>query len=211
MIPLFMFFSVILIVSVIGGISGVFWWRQRNDLLAMTQYDQGVSHLQAGEYPKAIEAFTMALKRKKTLVDAQYGLGLTYLQQQRYYDGIKVLEPAVKEMPGNAIAHYNLGRAYINVGNLDDAFRVLNTALKLNPDIKEIHFNLARVFQEQGKIKQAKKYCQQALKLDGNYTRAKDYLEFLSGIRYVNPVNLDAIRQALKDFDSSDTEFMLSL
>jgi tetratricopeptide (TPR) repeat protein len=211
MIPLFVFLSVILIVSIIGGISGIFWWRQRNDLLAMTQYDHGVSYLQAGEYPKAIEAFSMALKRKKDLIDARYGLGLTYLQQQRYYDGIKMLEPAMKEMADNAIAHYNLGRAYINVGNLDEALRVLNTALKLSPDVKEIHFNLARVFQEQGKIEQAKKYCQQALKLDSNYTRAKDYLEFLSGIRYVNPVNLDAIRQALKNFDAGDTEFMLSL
>jgi tetratricopeptide (TPR) repeat protein len=122
-----------------------------------------------------------------------------------------MLNTAVKKMPRNAIAYYNLGRGYINVGNLDEARRALENAVNINPRIKEIHFNLARVFQEEGNIEQAKRHCQNALKLDSSYIKAKEYLDYLSEIRYMRPVNLAAIRQALMNFDQNDTEFMVKL
>lgn len=209
MIPLFLVLSVITIVS--GVIGGMYWWRQRSGYLAATHYNTGVSYLQTGKYPDAINEFTAALKRKKDLVDAQYGLGLTYVHQHRYQEGITMLESAVKAMPSNAIAHYNLGRAYITVGQLDEAQQVLKQALKVNPEVKEVHFNLARVYQEKGDLEQAKISCKHALKLDPNYGRAQDYLEFLSSIRHANPVNLEALRRALQDFDATDTSYMLTL
>jgi tetratricopeptide (TPR) repeat protein len=207
----FLLVSVIIIVSLIGSIGGLFWFRQRNSFLAMTHYDNGVSYLQTGEYSKAADEFKIALKRQGSLVDAQYGLGLTYIQQNRYQEGIEVLESVVREIPDNAIAYYNLGRAYINLGNLDKARRALEAALTINPEVKEIHFNLARLFQEKGNIEQARIYCRNALKLDSNYIKAKDYLNLLTGLRHVKSVNLEAIYKALKDFDQTDTEFMINL
>ena len=122
MIPLFGLLSVIIIASVIGS---AFWWRQRNEFLANDHYNNGVSYLQTGEYPKAIDEFHAALKRKRNLLDAQYGLGLTYVHQHRYPEGIAMLEKAVKQMSDNAIAYYNLGRVYITVGKLDEAQHAL--------------------------------------------------------------------------------------
>ena len=211
MTPLFWILSVIIIISLLGGIGGFFWFRQRKNFLALTHYNNGVVCLETGEYPKAVEEFKTALKRQRNFLDARYGLGLTYMKQQRYHEGIEMLKSAVKEMPRNAIAYYNLGQGYINVGNLDEARRVLENAVNINPKIKEIHFNLARVFQEKGNIEQAKKHCQNALKLDSNYTKAKEYLDFLSELRYMRPVNLDTIRRALSNFDQNDVEFMVKL
>ena len=93
MIPLFFLLSVITIVS--GMIGGMYWWRQHTRYLATTHYNTGVSYLQAGQYPEAIDEFTAALKRNNNLVDAQYGLGLTYVHQHRYHDGIAMLESAI--------------------------------------------------------------------------------------------------------------------
>lgn len=209
MIPLFLALSVITIVS--GIVGGVFWWRQHSRYLATSHYNAGVSYLQSNHYPKAIDEFTAALKRNANLVEAQYGLGLTYIHQHRYHEGITMLEAATQAMPDNAIAHYNLGRAYITVGQLDKAQQVLKHALAVNPAVKEVHFNLARVYQEKGDLKQAKAACQKALELEPDYTRAREYLEFLSTIRHTAPINLDAVRRALNDFDATDTAYMLTL
>lgn len=210
MLP-FLILSVIIIGSLLGGIGGLLWFRQRNKILALTHYDNGVSYLQTGEYPKALDEFSTAIKRQSNLVSARYGLGLTYLKQQQYQEGIEILESVVKEMPHNAIAHYNLGRTYITVGKLDQARWALETALKINPEIKEIHFNLARLFQEQGDLEQAKNSCNNALKLDSGYTKAQEYLNLLSGNYTGKPIDPEVIRRALKDFDHNDAEFMIRL
>lgn len=211
MMSLFITISVIIIVGVISGISGILWLRQRNFFLAATHYNNGVSYLQTESYPEAVDEFKAALKRQNTMLEARYGLGLAYLKQDRYREGIEMLEEVVRGMPKNAIAYYNLGRAYINVGKLDEAQHALETALKINPDIKEIYFNLSKVFQEKGKLDQAKLCCRNALKLDGNYSKAKEYLDRLNEIRYRIPLDYDLIRKALQNFDQDDTEFMIKL
>ena len=53
--PLFVLLSVIIIVSLVGGIGGFFWFRQRKNFLVLTHYNNGVSYLETGEYPKAVE------------------------------------------------------------------------------------------------------------------------------------------------------------
>jgi tetratricopeptide (TPR) repeat protein len=211
MISLFLVISIISFVGIVASISGILWFRQHNRFLTMNHYNNGVSHLQAGEYLKAVNEFKAALSRQKTLIEARYGLGLAYMKQRRYREGIEVLETVIRAMPRNAIAHYNLGRAYINVGNLDDAQRILETALHINPHIKEIYFNLSRVFQEKGDVEQAKRYCHDALQLDENYTKAKEYLNFLTQIRYTSAIDLELIQKALQNFDHNDTEFMIQL
>ena len=54
MIPLFLIISVIIFVGIVASISGIIWFRQHNRFLTMNHYNTGVSHLQAGEYLKAV-------------------------------------------------------------------------------------------------------------------------------------------------------------
>jgi len=211
LLPLVMI-SVISIVSlVIGGVSGWLWLQERRRLSIMAQYDRGVASLQQGESKQAIRAFTQALQRQEDFDDARYGLGLAYLQAHRYQEGIATLELVVQAMPHNAVAYYNIGHAYILMSNLDQAQEALEMALTLNPNLKEIHFNLSRVFQERGNLEQAKVYCQNALNLDSSYAKAREYFHALERIRPKAAFNLDVIHQALHDFDTQDTEFMLQL
>jgi tetratricopeptide (TPR) repeat protein len=209
MTPLVIILSFILVAGLASGIGAAIWLKQRNMRLAMTHYDQGVSYLHAGKYPRASNEFQHALKYHSSLIEARYGLGLTYLKQQHYQEGIAMLEAAVKEMPRNTTAFFNLGQAYIKVGNLAQARRALETAARLDPQMKEVQFSLARVFEAQGDLKQAQRHCQRALDLDANYTKAKEYFAILT--RDVSHTNPALIRRALADFDPHDTEFMLRI
>lgn len=207
----FLMLSIIVLVGLIGVVSGAIWFRQHLRFAAKLHYDKGVACLQTADYTRAEEEFRAALKRQPGLLEARYGLGCTYIQQQRYREGITTLKEVVKAMPQNGVAYYNLGMAYIAVGNLDDAQDVLKTALQFKPAMKEIHFNLSNVFLEKGDAKQASIHCENALKLDHDYIKAQELQKQLAEIRYVAPINLTLIRKALRDFDQNDAEFLIKL
>ncbi|PIE32128.1 hypothetical protein CSA56_16085 [candidate division KSB3 bacterium] len=211
MIPLFFVISVILIVGIIGGISGILWFRQHKRFLAMTHYNKGVSSLQAGDGEKAITEFTAALQRQHTHTGARYGLGLAYLKQQRYRESLPLLERAVKEMPRDAIALCNLGWAKLNTGKLDQAQHLLEKALQVNPALKEVYFTLGSVYKDRGDRELATNYYRQALQIDAGYSHAQKALEELSQIQYETPVDMGLIRKAMQHFDHQDTEFMIRL
>lgn len=207
----FVMISVIILVGLVGIVSGAIWLRQYLRFTAKLHYDQGVAYLQTADYPRAEEEFSAALKRQPRMLEARYGLGCAYVQQQRYREGIATLKEVVKAMPQNGVAYYNLGMAYIAVGNLDDAQAALKTALQFKPAMKEIHFNLSNVFLEKGDAKQASIHCENALKLDQNYVKAQELQKQIAEIRYVAPINLKLIRKALQDFDPNDAEFLIEL
>ncbi len=211
MMSLFFILCVIIVVGGIGVVSGIMWFRQHNLFLAMRHYNTGVLHLQQGEPRKAIQEFETALQRQRTLSAARYGLGLAYLKQQRHRESISLLETAVQEMPNDAMVHCNLGWAYLNVGKLEHAQQVLEKAVRINPNIKEIYFNLGLVFKERGDREQAVQHCRRALQLDADYVQAQNILEELSQIRYDAPINLERLREALRNFDDDDTELMIQL
>ncbi len=211
MVPPDVMIGVLVLVGLVGVVSGAIWLRQYLRFLAKLHYDKGVVSLQTADYTRAEEEFRAALKRQSRMIEARYGLGCTYVQQQRYREGIATLKEVVKAMPHNGVAYYNLGMAYIAVGNLDEAQEALQTALQLKPAMKEIHFNLSNVCLEKGDVKQASMHCENALKLDRDYSKAQELQKQLAEIRYVAPINLNLIRKALHDFDQDDTEFLIKL
>lgn len=211
MLSPFLMIGIIVLVGLVGIVSGGIWLYQYFRFAAKLHYDKGVAYLQTSNYTRAEEEFRAALKRRPGMLEARYGLGCTYVQQQRYREGIAMLKEVVKAMPQNGVAYYNLGMAYIAVGNLDDAQEALKTALQFKPTMKEIHFNLSNVFLEKGDAKQASIYCENALKLDHDYVKAQELQKQLAEIRYVAPINLNLIRKALQDFDQNDREFLIKL
>lgn len=211
MMLLFFILSVSIVVGVIGGISGIMWFRQHRLFLATGHYNNGVSHLESGDDTKAIREFKIALQRQKKLSMARYGLGLAYLRQQRYRESIDILEAALKKLPDDAKAYGNLGWAYLKIGDLDHAQQVLEKGLRLDPKIKELYFNLGQVFQERGDREKAIGQYQYALQIDANYVQARETLEELSDIHYDIPMHVELIRQALQNFDPNDTELMITL
>ena len=211
MMELLLLIGLILLIGTVGGLSGLAWHRQRKRFAALAQYNRGVAHLERGEYLNAVSAFQAALQQQPTLSNARYGMGLAYLKEKRFFDAIKLLETALREKPDDAMAACNLGWAYLSIGKLEDAKHVLEQGIRANPNLKELYFNLSRVFKDKGDREQATLYCRRALEIDQQYAQAKMELDELAEIRYDAALNLDAIRQALTNFDTDDTELMIRL
>lgn len=211
MMQLVLLIGVMLLVGIVGGVSGVAWLRQRARFLALREYNRGVALLEAGQTSPAIQAFQAALRRQPALLSARYGMGLAYLKDRRFLDAIKLLEAVLPEKPNDAMVYCNLGWAYLSIGRLEDARVTLEKGARINARVKELYFNLSRVFREKGDREQAIHYCRRALEIDPAYLQAQHDLNELAEIRYDAALNMELLQQALQHFDDNNTDLMIRL
>lgn len=99
---------------------------------AATEYQNGLTALEAGEYRDAEKAFKRTIRVSPEDANAQYMLGVTYLRSDNPKKALKRFEKAIKYAPGMIMAHRDLALTYIKLDKNGDAQSVFDrlTALK---------------------------------------------------------------------------------
>jgi len=91
---------------------------------------------QKGDFQKASDEFSRAVKLQPTDADAKLGLAKVLIELNQTDKALPLLEQTVQEEPTNAIAHYRLGTLYRKYGRMEDAKREIELYRQLK-DMKE--------------------------------------------------------------------------
>ncbi|HYS17175.1 MAG TPA: tetratricopeptide repeat protein [Candidatus Binatia bacterium] len=108
----------------------------------------GYTYALIGDFPRAIEHFSLFSRRYPNDVDGLNNLGAALLNNKRVPEALEVLRRAMKIKPRHVLSHVNLGYAYADLGQPSEARRMFRQAITLKYDTPQAWFGLARVFFE---------------------------------------------------------------
>lgn len=111
--------------------------------------NEGRKHYVAGDYQKAIDAFTHDVKKRPT-AEAYFNLGLAYGKTGQQEKEIEAYKEALKLNPNKPELHFNLGTVYNDNGNKNEAINALVEAIRLRPDYLKAHYTICIIYSELG-------------------------------------------------------------
>jgi uncharacterized protein (TIGR02145 family) len=163
-------------------------------------YNRGNDYRVKGDYDKAIEYYTAALKIKPDYNNALSARGVAYFEKRNYDRAIEDFAAAIRLKPDDEVLLYNRGRAFYEKGDYDRAIGDYNEALKIDPDYYGALIERGSAFLERG----SKKYDYDlaiedftaAIRLEPFYHRAMNK----RGVAYYKKGNYD---KAIMDFEAA--------
>ena len=146
---------------------------------------KGSRYLMDANYQEAIKEFQQALKLQPEDPDLNYYLGTSYYSLEEYQNAIDYLHRAWEKKPDDDEINYYLGASHYSLANYEDAINYLKKAVDMNPDDAQAYAIIGASYYSLGQNEQAKEnfsYAQQLFQKTGDYLKAKDIEDFLSGI-----------------------------
>ena len=117
--------------------------KEANEMLdaALRAYiSAGGSHISAGRFKEAEEAFRGMLQIDPEYTPALLRLGLVYNATGRYEEAARNVSRVAEREPGNAVAHEILAEALYGEQKYGEAAGSAERALKLSPDFPDAHY-----------------------------------------------------------------------
>lgn len=139
---------------------------------AETFTEQGNNLFNAGQYDKAVAAYSQATRVKPDYADAYFGLGDAYDMLNRRDEAIKAYQQAVQLKPDLTEAHYSLGVIYYEDAKYDLAIASLNQAIKLRADHPDSYNYLGLALQKSNRLPDAVAQYQKAIQLKPEFAQA---------------------------------------
>ncbi len=139
-------------------------------------YHIGMSYVQAGDIPKAINYFEKAVHVNPENESALYELGFFCDQQGDFSKSITYYNNYLDIDPFNFSTWFNLGITHNKAGNHDKAIEAYEFALALNDDFHQALFNIANAHANAGKFREAIKKYNEFLKIDTKNDDAYCYI-----------------------------------
>jgi tetratricopeptide (TPR) repeat protein len=127
----------------------------------------GRKYYVAGEYDKAIEAYSEQIKKKPS-AEAYFNLGLAYGKNGQQEKEIDAYKEALKLNPNRPELHFNLGTVYNDTGNKGQAINSFKEAIRLRPEYLKAHYTLCKIYIEIGDSENGKKEFEIVKKLNGS-------------------------------------------
>ncbi len=131
--------------------------RAHLELTLRLRPDQAKAHLHlgnlsvaSGDFPHAVEAYRIYLKRHPNDPDALSNMGATLMNLHQAKDGLGYLERAVRIKPTHANATTNLGFAVLEIGRPAEAIEHFRRAVRLKPEIPQPWVGLVKAHLELG-------------------------------------------------------------
>ena len=124
--------------------------RYRRRTEAKILYNRGTMLADAGNYAKAQEEFTAALRTDPRFVDAGYNLGVVLLAMGDPERAVVILEQVLKARPDEPLSEFALGKAHFDAGRISDALRHFDRAVELDPKLEDARFARAVALLELG-------------------------------------------------------------
>ncbi len=110
---------------------------------------------QAGDLPRAEQAYQQFLQRDPHNAQGWYLLGVLRQAQRKLPDALHYYQQALRLRPDFAEAHYALGMIRANEGNAVEAIASYQHALRLRPDQAEIYLQLGNLLKDQGRLQES--------------------------------------------------------
>lgn len=158
------------------------------------QYNEsGISHLESGEYRKAVIDFENAYARepgnkiiKSNLAAAYIGLAGYYAGKENFPGAISFAEKALELTPADrtlsenlSVFYYNHAYRQVRETKIDNAILSLKKALRYNSECWQAYVLLGKIFYERGKTREAAVYWEKALALEPGLPEIKEKLHAL--------------------------------
>jgi tetratricopeptide (TPR) repeat protein len=104
------------------------------DIASLTDLynNQGESYFNTGNYNKALECFSNAVKADKNTYKAWFNRGNTLLRMERFAEAEADLVKALAAQPANPLWNYTLGEVYKKVNNYSYAIQRYNRAIVMD-------------------------------------------------------------------------------
>src|SRR2546425_354366 len=138
--------------------------RERGDILAEVFNNRGVAHRLNGDYDRAIQDYSQAIKLNGKFAVAFNNRGVAYDNKGDYDRAIQDYDQAIKLRPSPE-SYLNRGNAHLGKGHYDHAIDDYNQSIKLKPDFAAAFDNRCWARAVVGILKQALADCNEALRL----------------------------------------------
>lgn len=156
----------------------------------------GVTYLQSGDYPVALENIQAALQINPNNAAAYSNLGRVLHETQRYEEALASYDKAIQLKPDFAEAHYNKGNTLRELKRADEAIAAYELAIQHKSHYAEAYQNLGVIAHEQ-------RHLEQAIALYGKTIAIKPTHAEAHSNRGVALKALHRIDEALRSFDLS--------
>jgi protein O-mannosyl-transferase len=117
----------------------------------------GYMNVKLGEFPQAVENFSVYAARYPNDVDGLVNLGAALVNDRRARESLVPLERAMKLKPEHAGAHISLAFAHLDLGDQARALALFREAVALKYDAPQAWYGLVRVNLETGNVDAAHK------------------------------------------------------
>ena len=122
---------------------------------AQAYVSSGVSHVNMGDYDRAIADFSQAIRLDPKYAAAYDNRGTAYLRKSDYDRAIADFTQAIQLDPKDASAYDNRGNAYYKKGDTDRAIADETQAIQLDPKDASAYDNRGNAYLKRGDIDRA--------------------------------------------------------
>ena len=148
---------------------------RENYMIAFAYRLRGAGSAEKGEYQKALEDYTMALKIKPD-ADAFYNRGLLHNELRKYNLAVLDFTSAIKLDPEMADAFLSRGIAFGSERQYDKALTDFNLSLKINPNLFQGYYNRGIVHNIYQQYDLAVADFKAALRIKPDHANAHNYV-----------------------------------
>jgi Trypsin-like serine proteases, typically periplasmic, contain C-terminal PDZ domain len=138
----------------------------------MRLYEDGMRLNRGGNYERALEKFTEAVKMSPNYVAAWLGAGHTYLALNDPAGALISFSEVTRIDPNNAEAYYGIGSAYAKQGRYADAISSFRRVLLIHPNNVEVYVEVGNAYFSLNDTRSAIDSYKQALRIRPNYALA---------------------------------------
>ncbi|MDR0909802.1 MAG: tetratricopeptide repeat protein [Spirochaetaceae bacterium] len=166
---------------------------------AAQYYNTGNQYLNTGDYDKAIENFSLAIKEYSKYTDAYIFRGGAYHQKGDYDAAIENYTKAIKIDKGNTLAYLNRAKCYLMKKEYEKAIKDTDAILSRNyyyTDYPGTYTTRGATYYEMKEYDKAIADTTKALKLDPKYSWAYN----IRGLSYKSK---EEYKKALDDFNKA--------
>jgi tetratricopeptide (TPR) repeat protein len=168
--------------------------RDRSEKLAEAFNNRGIGYRLKGDYDRAIQDYSQAIKLNSKFAVAYNNRGVAYERKNEYDRAISDYDQAIKLKP-SAEAYFNRGNAQLGKSHYDHAIDDYNQAIRLKPDFAAAFDNRCWARAVVGILKPALADCNEALRLMPNNAATLESRGFI----FLKMSHFDA---AVSDYDA---------
>lgn len=159
--------------------------------------ERGQAYLDAQQFDRAIEDFSIAITLNDDLDQAYFGRGMAYGRARMLEEGISDLTIFIGRNPNSSLAHTKRGVRYIWKGDLERAHQDLSRALVLDETNAEAQDDLGVVYARRGQYAEAIQHLRAAIRHDPSYQKAYHNLAIVYYLTDRSENALAAVNKAL--------------
>lgn len=119
------------------------------------KYEEGLYHLNHGEYDEAVKLFQELLQEDAEDIAAMNKMGVAFIYQKKVEEAEKFFLQAIAIDNRFAAAYSNLGNIYLERGELGRAKELYQKALTYEPDYGPARNNLGIIYKREGNLGKA--------------------------------------------------------